>query len=387
MILKPESGISPIIGVILLIFLTLVLVGGAALIFFSFTDTLADEKQVYITAESTGNSTNPLTIQIWKMDEGPKLKGLFVSANTPTGISTGTPDPEQETFFEGESIPIGFETGFPKGSYTITVTGVFDDGTEQILFIRTMTLEAEGQTIQEVSTEKLILVAEYHTWKPNRIYLTDTTPYTNISNISYWTLDLGYTGAVTQILFNPPVDAEYTYPLEVFTSPDQDFLITYTAYYTDGKTKTSIQKIIQLHTSQPEDEIGKYIGNYKIGGECLRGTGDSTHHIPLIGTISIEIWREDISGREIIVEGHYLPALQINLNSPKNGANSVTVTCDTEFRVGNTAYFASGETYTGELSTFYPNTAGTSAITVTLKVYDINETKLAEQTTEIIIRE
>ncbi len=133
------------------------------------------------------------------------------------------------------------------------MTRVFDDGTEKVLFIRTMTLEAEGQTIQEVSTEKLILVAEYRTWKPNRIYLTDTTPYTNINNISYWTLDLGYTGAVTQILFEPPVNAEYTYPLEVFTSPEQDFLITYTAYYIDGKTKTSIQRIIQLHTSEQED--------------------------------------------------------------------------------------------------------------------------------------
>ena len=65
----------------------------------------------------------------------------------------------------------------------------------------------------------------------------------------------------------------------------------------------------------------------------------------------------------------------------------MTITCDTDFNVAST-YFASGETYNGNVSTIcYLNTAGTSSITITLKVYDINETKLAEQTTEIIIRE
>jgi len=44
MILRPDPGISPVIGVMLLIILTLVLVGGAALIFFGFADNLADEK-------------------------------------------------------------------------------------------------------------------------------------------------------------------------------------------------------------------------------------------------------------------------------------------------------------------------------------------------------
>lgn len=387
MIQRVESGISPIISVILLIFLTLVLVGAAALVFFSFAGDTADAKHTYLTAEATGSSIDPLLIHLWKTDEGSALKSVYVSVSTPAGISVGTPCPEQERYIEGCSIPIRFDIGFPKGSYPMTVTGVFDDGSEQVLCIRTMTLEAEGQKIQEVSTEKLILVAEYRSWKPNQIYLTDTTPYTNRSNVSYWMLDLGYTGAVTQILFEPLVGVEYTYPLEVFTSPEQDFLITYTAYYTDGKTKTTIRKTIRLHTSEQEDEIGEFIGNYKIGGESLQGTGDSTHHIPLIGTTSAEIWREDIAGRYIIVDGHNLPALQINLNSPKNGAYSVTVICDTEFRVGSTAYFASGETYEGNLSTFYPNTANKSSITATLSVYDINKTKLAEQTTLIIIRE
>lgn len=64
MILRPDPGISTAIGVILLIFLTLVLVGGVALIFFGFADNLADEKQVYLTTEATGNSTHPLAIQI-----------------------------------------------------------------------------------------------------------------------------------------------------------------------------------------------------------------------------------------------------------------------------------------------------------------------------------
>ena len=52
-----------------------------------------------------------------------------------------------------------------------------------------------------------------------------------------------------------------------------------------------------------------------------------------------------------------------------------------EFRVGSSAYYAAGETYEGNFSTFYLNTANKTAIKVTLKVFDVNNTKLAEQTT------
>ncbi len=58
-----------------------------------------------------------------------------------------------------------------------------------------------------------------------------------------------------------------------------------------------------------------------------------------------------------------------------------------EFRVGSSAYYAAGETYEGNFSTFYLNTANKTAIKVTLKVFDVNNTKLAEQTTLITIRD
>ncbi|MEA5037224.1 hypothetical protein SDC9_39594 [bioreactor metagenome] len=387
MIQRVESGISPTISVILLIFLTLVLIGASALLFFSFTGDTADPKHLYLTAEATGSSADPLMIHLWKTGGGSALKSVYVSVSTPAGIFIGTPDPAQESFFEGMSIPIGFDTGFPKGSYFVTVTGVFADGTTQVLLTKTMCLEAEGQAIQEVNTEKLILVATYAAYKPTRIGLKDITTYTNITNISHWTLNLGYTGADTEELL-VPVNVDYVYPIEAFAgSSEKEFVITYTAYYTGGKTKTTAEIKIKLYTSVPEDTIGKYVGNYKIGGESLQGTGDSAHHIPLIGTTSTEIWRTDIAGRYINVDGQNLPALQINLNDPKTPAASVTITCDTEFRVGSTQYFTGGGTYDGNLSTFYPNTANRSSISVTLSVYDINKTKLAEQTTLIIIRE
>jgi len=386
MIQRVESGISPTISVILLIFLTLVLIGAAALLFFSFTSDTADPKQIYLTAEATGSSADPLMIHLWKTGGGSALKSVYVSVSTPAGIFTGTPDPGQEKYSEGCSIPIRFDFGFPKGSYLVTVTGVFDDGSEQVLCIRTMTLEAEGRARQEVSTEKLILTANYAHWAPSKVYLTDITPYENRAQISHWTLDLGYDGAVTQII-SEPVSSSFTYPREVFTSQEQQFVVTYTAYYTDKISKTTVKKLIQLYMDSPEGDLAQYIANYKIGGESLQGTGDSAHHIPLIGTTSTEIWRTDIAGRYINVDGQNLPALQINLNDPKIPAASVTITCDTEFRVGSTQYFTGGGTYDGNLSTFYPNTANRSSIIVTLGVYDINKTKLAEQTTLIIIRE
>jgi len=384
---KPEAGISPTIGVILLIFLTVVLVGGAALVFFGFADDLTEPKHAYITAETTGNTTNPLVLRVWDIGDGTVLKDLIVSVNTPDGISIGTPTKISNAFYVGETIPIEFDDSFPKGSYLVTVTGEFADGAKQVLFTKTMDLGADGKKIHEVSTEKLFLLADYAYWKPNKIYLTDTTPYTNIANISYWTLDLGYSGVDIQVLSSPADDYSYTYPPEAFNGTSQTFVITYTAYYIDGKSKTTVQKEVQLYVSEQPGELGEYVKNYKIGGESLQGTGDSTHHIPLIGILSTTIWREDIDGRYIIVDGQYRPALQVNLNDPKEGASSVSITSNTEFRVGSSTYFASGETYEGNFSTFYLNTANRTAINVTLKVFDVHNTKLAEQTTVITIRD
>ncbi|ABN07419.1 hypothetical protein Mlab_1250 [Methanocorpusculum labreanum Z] len=383
---RPEAAISPTIGVILLIFLTVVLVGAAALVFFGFSGDLTEPKHAYITAETTDNATNPLVLRVWDIGDGTVLKDLVVSVNTPEGVSIGTPTKISNAFYVGETIPIEFDDSFPKGSYLVTVTGEFADGANQVLFTKIMDLGADGRKIQEVSTEKLFLMADYAYWKPNKLYLTDTTPYKNILNISYWTLDLGYSGVDIQVLSHPADDYSYTYPTEAFNGTSQTFVITYTAYYIDGKSKTTVQKEVQLYVSEQPDQLGEYVKNYKIGGESLQGTGDSTHHIPLVGILATTIWREDIDGRYIIVDGEYRPALQVNLNDPKEGASSVSVTSDTEFRVGST-YFAPGETYAGTFSTFYLNTANRTAINVTLKIFDASNTKLAEQTTLITIRD
>lgn len=290
----------------------------------------------------------------------------------------------------GETIPIEFADGFPKGSYLVTVTGEFANGAKQVLYTKIMEFGADGQKIQEVATEKLFLIADYAYWKPNKIYLMDKTPYKNIANISYWTLDLGYSGVDIQVLSNPANDYSYTYPSEAFNGTSQTFVITYTAYYIDGKSKTTVQKAVQLYVSEQPGQLGEYVRNYKIGGESLNGTREENRDVPLIGILATEVWRNYISGRSILVDGQNLPALQINLNDPKEGASNVTITSDTEFCVGrppNSISFAAGETYEGNFSTFYPNTANKTAINVTLKIFDINNTKLAEQTTVITIRE
>ncbi len=184
MISKPEAGISPIIGVIQLIFLTVVLIGGTALIFFGFADDLTEPKHAYITAEATDNATNPLVLRVWHVWDGTVLKDLIVSVNTPDGVSIGTPTKTSNTFYVGETIPIEFDDSFPKGSYLVTVTGEFADGANQVFFTKIMDLWSDGQKIWEVATEKLFLIADYAYWKPNKLYLTDTTPYKNILNIS-----------------------------------------------------------------------------------------------------------------------------------------------------------------------------------------------------------
>ncbi|WP_319378452.1 type IV pilin N-terminal domain-containing protein [uncultured Methanocorpusculum sp.] len=181
---RPEAAISPTIGVILLIFLTVVLVGIAGLVFFGFADNLTEPKHAYITAETTGNTTNPLVLRVWDIGGGTVLKDLIVSVNTPDGISIGTPTKISNAFYVGETIPIEFDDSFPKGNYLVTVTGEFADGAKQVLFTKNMELGADGQKIKEVSTEKLFLMANYAYWAPNKIYLTDTTP-SRISRTSH----------------------------------------------------------------------------------------------------------------------------------------------------------------------------------------------------------
>lgn len=370
----------------------MVLIGGTALIVFGFSNDLSEAKQVYLTAEVTSNTAEPLTLHLWRLDKKAELKDLVVSVKTPTGISTGTLDPAHEPFFEGQIIPIGFETGFPKGSYLITVTGIFADGTTQVLFTKTMNVEAEGQTILEVSGQKLFLEVKCDIWKSRNITLNDTTTYLDINIIDHWMIDYGYAGTPTQKLYERINQIQYRYPPEAFgVLLEKDFVITYTAYYKDGKTKTTVQKKIKIFKEITDDKIVKYLSNYKIGGESLVGTGDIGHHIDLIGTLSAEVWRTDISGRIIKIVGVEHPALQINLNS-KAEAASIKFTCDTKFRVGGSnsgggTHYNSGDTYQGGFSKIYLNTAGTSSININLKVYNAADEKLAEQTTQIIIRD
>ncbi len=190
---RPEAAISPTIGVILLIFLTRVLIGAASLVFFGFADDITEAKQAYITAETTDNTTNPLVLRVWDIGDGTVLKDLVVSVNTPDGISIGTPTKISNVFYAGETIPIEFDNGFPKGSYLVTVTGEFADGTEQILFIRTMNLEAVGNEPVEVSDKVFLAIrAIPNAAKSRNITIYDqTADYTEIDHIVYWKLEYG----------------------------------------------------------------------------------------------------------------------------------------------------------------------------------------------------
>ena len=365
----------------------MVLIGGTALIVFGFSNDLSEAKQVYLTAEVTSNTAEPLTLHLWHLDKKAELKDIIVSVKTPTGISTGTLDPAHEPFFEGQIVPIGFDTGFPKGNYLITVTGIFADGTTQVLFTKTMNVEAEGQTIKEVSKQKLILVVVTpKPWKPNQINVSDTTTYTDITNILHWTLNFGYPGAVTVTSTTPMINEYHEYVEAEFSGESKkEFLITYTAYYKDGKTKTTVQKNLILYKSGNSEGIGKYIKNYKIATESLNGT-NKLGDIVLIGTLSTEIWRTDISGRYIEKAGVSYPALQINTKDFKAEATSINFTCDTDIRIGDTQH-PSGYIYKGTTTNFYLNTTEKSSININLKLYNATDYLLAEQTTQIIIRE
>ncbi|RBQ24733.1 MAG: hypothetical protein ALMCE001_11300 [Methanocorpusculum sp. MCE] len=379
---RPEAAISPTIGVILLIFLTRVLIGAASLVFFGFADDITEAKQAYITAETTDNPTNPLVLRVWDIGDGTVLIDLVVSVNTPDGISIGTPTKISNVFYAGETIPIEFDNGFPKGSYLVTVTGEFADGTEQILFIRTMNLEAVGNEPVEVSDKVFLAIrAIPNAAKSRNITIYDqTADYTEIDHIVYWKLEYG-DGHSDIFTLNKSIYT-YRYATEAFDGQTyKAFTITYTAFYNDN-TKTTVTSSVNAYngTKLEEDPTSMvyYLKEYKLNGyNGLLLSGD----IDLRGVLSETMWKSNVN-RSFI---------QINIdnqsvtNLKKGGASVDSWIFETNGAPYSTHAYGYADNAWKERATLYRiafnNDTIPNSLTITIKLINTTGIVLPSQTT------
>lgn len=165
-----DAAVSPVIGTILLVALTVVFIAIAAVVAMGMAGGLFETKQVGVTLEPygiAGDSERGVSVQIYGGADAGDLVSLTASLNGPelvyreTGKSS-VEDPvvgtgyrfkaeDRETIssireFNNMKLPVTLKTNhilsMPRTTYLVTVTGKFSDGTEQVLLVQKVTLPA-----------------------------------------------------------------------------------------------------------------------------------------------------------------------------------------------------------------------------------------------------
>ena len=131
-----EEAVSPVIGVILMVAITVILAAVIAAFVFGMTDNLTPQKEVYVTTK-LGVNTSDEPVMIVTLQGGkdiPTLKNVTYSTD---GGTTSTPlDPlgaSEDAKFE-PPFKVGHSGQIPlTASAHIVILGEFADGTSQIL--------------------------------------------------------------------------------------------------------------------------------------------------------------------------------------------------------------------------------------------------------------
>jgi flagellin-like protein len=113
-----EEAVSPVIGVILMVAITVILAAVIAAFVFGMAGNISKTKTVAITAQRTGASTVVLTNN-GGADVG-TLSSIAITAGSATGSLTTT---------VGSTVAVGAGPG----PAHVIVTGTFTDGTQQVL--------------------------------------------------------------------------------------------------------------------------------------------------------------------------------------------------------------------------------------------------------------
>jgi len=139
---KNDEAVSPVIGVILMVAITVILAAVIAAFVFGMAGNISKTKIVAITAQKIDGQT--ITI----MNQGGQDAPSFYSANitlmggkgTITGYPSPPAGPTSNGYMGGSPVAVGCVTtmktgtagGF-SGKIEVTVIGTFNDGTQQVL--------------------------------------------------------------------------------------------------------------------------------------------------------------------------------------------------------------------------------------------------------------
>lgn len=126
--MQNDDAVSPVIGVILMVAITVILAAVIAMFVFNMADNVQGGKTVGVTAKLSGDAV--IVTYMGGADHG-SLEYLKILADNDTYYSD---DSATSHVCEPEGTPtrpeIGWKMVVPKGDGSVVVTGKFSDGTE-----------------------------------------------------------------------------------------------------------------------------------------------------------------------------------------------------------------------------------------------------------------
>jgi flagellin-like protein len=125
-----EDAVSPVIGVILMVAITVILAAVIAAFVFGMTDNLTPQKEVYVTTK-LGVDTNDEPVMIVTLQGGKDISSLDniqVSDNDAGFENLDTPFTKYEVGSSGS-----FKVTNDGTNHRYVIRGVFTDGTEKVL--------------------------------------------------------------------------------------------------------------------------------------------------------------------------------------------------------------------------------------------------------------
>jgi Protein of unknown function (DUF1628). len=117
-----QSAVSPVIGVMIILVLTIVMVALCCIIGFNLVggvDIMG--KEVYVIAESNNETNYPLAVFIHGGKDLPELSSMRAEILADGKQVTGTTN--KKSFAVGERVLMKFEKKFPAGTYDVKYCG------------------------------------------------------------------------------------------------------------------------------------------------------------------------------------------------------------------------------------------------------------------------
>ncbi|MDD3977248.1 MAG: type IV pilin N-terminal domain-containing protein [Methanomicrobium sp.] len=117
-----EEAVSPVIGVILMVAITVILAAVIAVFVFGLAGDLETSAQKDVTLKTGTNADGIVTFTVFAGADVDKIKEIKWTNGTAVGNTSGTPSVGQYN-----------TTGMPKAGGPVTITAVFNDDSSQVV--------------------------------------------------------------------------------------------------------------------------------------------------------------------------------------------------------------------------------------------------------------